>query len=208
MALIFPLRRATVVVSHGKAATTLAMLALLASATISTDAAAQAACPPAGAAYTIKGFTGNTEVTSTGRTHPRDGCLWKTEDGRDLWWRMGDDVRPRAAAKPGPSPVAGGGGTGPLKPGSVYRCTLPGIGMFTGAYFGIVDSKTYRNYDGKRGNYSYDAATGTLRLISGPSRGLAYRREALGNFRVLDDNGKITGGNCALNTELKIDGRW
>ena len=41
--------------------------------------------------------------------------------------------------------------------------------MFTGAYFGIVDSKTYRNYDGKRGNYSYDAATGTLRLISGPS---------------------------------------
>jgi len=181
--------------------------ALLVLFTAAVHAAAQGACPPAGAAYTIKGFTGSTEVTSTGRTHPRDGCLWKTEDGRDLWWRMGDDVRPRAAPRPGATAKAGGGG-GNLAPGSVYRCTLPGIGMFTGAYFGIVDGKTYRNFDGKRGNYSYDATTGTLRLISGPSKGLAYRREAAGNFRVLDDKGAITGGNCALNTSLSIDGRW
>lgn len=187
----------------------IAVAALLTTSLLSGAVPAQATCPPAGSAYTIKGFTGDTHVTAAGATpQRRDGCLWKTEDGRDLWWRMGDDVRPRAAVKTGPAPVAGGGGTGPLAPGSVYRCTLPGIGMFTGAYFGIVDSKTYRNFDGKRGNYSYDAATGTLRLISGPSQGLAYRRQSAGNFRVLDDKGAITGGNCALNTALKIDGRW
>ena len=153
-----------------RAARGIAVAALLTTSLLSGAVPAQATCPPAGSAYTIKGFTGDTHVTAAGATpQRRDGCLWKTEDGRDLWWRMGDDVRPAPRSRPART------GRGwrwyrPLAPGSVYRCTLPGIGMFTGAYFGIVDSKTYRNFDGKRGNYSYDAATGTLRLISAPSR--------------------------------------
>lgn len=166
---------------------------------------AYAACPPAGADYVIKGFTGDTRVTSKGSTPDKRGaCFWRTEDGRDLWWNMGDDVKPAPPRPVGYSATGSGG----LVPGSVYRCTLPGIGMFTGAYFGIVDGNTYRNYDGKRGGYTFDARTGVLRLVSGPGRGLSYQRESGGNFRVLDDRGKVTGGNCALNPQLSINGRW
>jgi hypothetical protein len=99
-------------------------------------------------------------------------------------------------------------GSGALAPGSVYRCTLPGIGLFTGAYFGIVDARTYRNFDGKTGNLQFDPATGVLRLTTGPGKGMAYQRQSGGNFRVLDESGKITGGNCVLNPQLSINGRW
>lgn len=164
-----------------------------------------AACPPAGAEYVIKGFTGDTRVTARGTPPDRKGgCFWKTEDGRDLWWNMGSDVQPAPPRPAGYSAT----GHGALVPGSVYRCTLPGIGMFTGAYFGIVDGSTYRNFDGKRGSYTFDQRTGVLRLVSGSSKGLSYQRESGGNFRVLDERGKITGGNCALNKALSINGRW
>ncbi|GEM_PF-1845607 len=167
--------------------------------------ASHAACPPAGAEYVIKGFTGDTRVTARG-TPPdkRGGCFWRTEDGRDLWWNMGSDVKPAPPRPAGYSET----GKGALRPGSVYRCTLPGIGMFTGAYFGIVDGSTYRNFDGKRGSYTFDQRTGMLRLVSGSSKGLSYQRQSEGNFRVLDDRGRITGGNCALNEALSINGRW
>ncbi|MBK7686496.1 MAG: hypothetical protein IPJ25_11210 [Rhodocyclaceae bacterium] len=95
-----------------------------------------------------------------------------------------------------------------LPHGSVWRCTLPGIGLFTGAYFGIVDASTYRNFDGKRGSYSYDSKTGVLRLTSGFSKGLAYQRQSEKNFRVLDDKDKITAGNCVWNPVSTIDGKW
>lgn len=104
--------------------------------------------------------------------------------------------------------VASATGSGALVPGSVYRCTLPGIGLFTGANFGIVDARTYRNFDGKTGNLQFDPATGVLRLTTGPSKGMAYQRQSGGNFRVLDESGKVTGGNCVLNPQLSITGRW
>ena len=80
--------------------------------------------------------------------------------------------------------------------------------MFTGAYFGIVDGSTYRNFDGQRGGYTYDSGTGVLKLTSGSSKGLAYKRQSEKNFRVLDDKGNITGGNCVWNQKLSITGRW
>lgn len=163
------------------------------------------AAPPAGAEYIIHGFTGDTRVTSRGVSSENGrSCFWKTEDGRDLWWRMGEDVKPAPARRVTHSPT----GSGPLAPGSVYRCSLPGIGLFTGAYFGIVDSKTYRNFDGKTGAYRFDPGSGVLQLTTGPSKGISYQRQPEGNFRVLDSRGKITGGNCALNRSLSIDGRW
>jgi hypothetical protein len=167
-------------------------------------------CPPAGERYTIKGFTGNTEVVAKGVPYTRKlGCSWKTLDGRDLQWDMGPDVVRAAplAAAPAQANAKSGAWSAPTA-GQVYRCTLPGIGMFTGAYFGIVDGTTYRNYDGKTGRYTFDAASGVLRLNSGASRGLSYKRETATVFRVLDDNGKITGGSCIYNPELRIDGRW
>ena len=192
---------------------------LLLSSTLFGQAAQAEDCPAAGARYVIKGFTMETNVTSAGgAVDPKWGCKWLTEDGRELWWDLGEDVvaltagRPAAAGgrpmgtKMGGTPSAAGGDK--LAAGSVYTCTLPGVGMFTGAYFGIVDASTYRDFDGRRGQYEFDAGTGILRLTTGSSAGLAYKRQSPGYFRVLDDNGAITGGSCVLNTAKSIDGRW
>jgi hypothetical protein len=160
------------------------------------------ACPPAGAAYIIKGFTGNMNVTAQGGAAEKGRCKFLTEWNGDLWWAMGSDVVPAAGGKKAAAPPA------KLENGQVYRCTLPGIGLFHGAYFGIVNGSTYRNFDGKRGSYSYDASTGVLRMTSGPSKGMVYRRESGGNFRVLDEKGNNTGGNCPFASGLKIDGKW
>lgn len=168
-------------------------------------------CPQAGTNYVIKGFTGDTRVTATGTAfHAKWGCKWNTEDGRELWWKMGQDVV-AAQGHPAKTAVANpGAGTknASLVPGRVYTCNLPGIGLFTGAYFGIVNASTYRNFDGKTGRYSFDASSGVLRMTSGSSSGLAYKLMPEGNFRVLDQKGHITGGNCVHVPKLRIDGRW
>ena len=90
----------------------------------------------------------------------------------------------------------------------VYECTLPGIGIFHGAFFGLVDGKTYRNFDGKRGVYTYDASSKRLALTSGSSKGMRYVRTSEKTFRVLDEHGRMTGGNCVHNSAKSIDGRW
>jgi hypothetical protein len=169
-------------------------------------------CPPAGASYVIKGFTGDTRVTATGAAfHAKRGCKWNTEDGRELWWKMGQDVVVAAKGQPAKPAAANDQAAGKgasLVPGRVYTCNLPGIGLFTGAYFGIVNASTYRNFDGKTGRYSFDPSTGVLRMTSGSSNGLAYKRMPEGNFRVLDQKGNVTGGNCVHVAKLRIDGRW
>lgn len=178
-----------------------------------------ASCPTAGERYVIKGFTGDTPVKATGgELDPKWGCRFLVEDSsRELWWNPADIV-PAAAAKAAASkpatrpasqssPGPGNSGKAPAI-GSVWECTLPGIGLFTGAYFGIVDGSTYRDFDGRTGRYTFDAGTGVLRLTTGSSRGLTYKRETARNFRVLDDAGAITGGSCVYNASKRIDGRW
>jgi hypothetical protein len=166
-------------------------------------------CPPAGAKFVIKGSASSFNVTSSGQSDPKRGCKFLTEWNGDLWWAMGPDVVPVTASRGAVATpvVEGGSGTRPAA-GSVFRCTLPGIGLFTGAYFGIVNDSTYRNFDGKTGNYIFDPRSGVLRMTSGPSKGMAYQQDSAVNFRLLDDQGKRTGGNCVLNTSLRIDGRW
>jgi hypothetical protein len=190
---------------------TLAKL-LTASCLALTSLSSQAqSCPAAGARYVIKGFTMETPVTATGGVYDKkSGCKWNTEDNRELWWKMGADVVPAGggSAKSAPTNVASGTAGGPLQPGRVYTCTLPGIGMFTGAYFGIVDRNTYRNFDGKTGRYSFDTSTGILRMTSGSSKGLSYKRMSDTYFRVLDDKGAITGGSCSHASGKRIDGKW
>ncbi|MGB4117881.1 MAG: hypothetical protein WBK51_15180 [Polaromonas sp.] len=107
------------------------------------------------------------------------------------------------------APLAAAGKTNSaLQSGRVYTCTEPGFGLFTGAYFGIVDGSSYRNFDGKTGRYSFDASTGVLRMTSGSSKGMAYKLMPQGNFRVLGEKDKITGGNCVHATQKRIDGKW
>ena len=87
-------------------------------------------CPTAGARFVIKGFTMETPVTATGEPIDKKGsCRWKTEDNRDLWWKMGADVVPAggASSKSAPANAAPMASGGPLQPGRVYTCTLPGI---------------------------------------------------------------------------------
>lgn len=192
-------------------------LAIIAVALLAGSGAANAEdCPAAGARYRIKGFSGDTGVTATGGTADRTyGCKWITDDGRELWWKLGADVVPAdAAATTGAAndaaaevvlPAASGG---VLAAGNVYECTLPGIGAFTGAYFGIIDEATYRAIDGGQGRYQFDATGGELQLLSGPSAGLRYRRTPEGSFRVLDEAGAVTGGHCVHNPAKSIDERW
>lgn len=172
--------------------------------------AVAASCPVAGQAFIIKGFTGDTAVRATGgEVDPKWGCKFQVEDSdRELWWQLGADVVPVAGkSTQAPAVAASDGGEAPA-PGSVFECTLPGVGQFTGAYFGIVDANTYRDFDARTGQYDYDPRTGVLRLLTGSSKGLRYQRQSPRNFRVLDDKGQITGGNCVLNTAKSIDGRW
>lgn len=174
--------------------------------------AAQAqSCPAAGARYVIKGFTGDTQVVATGAPFDnKRGCKWSFDEKGVIWWFMGSDVLPSGGAA-APAVAATGLASKPgaaLQPGRVYTCTLPGIGLFTGAFFGIVDSSTYRNFDRKTGRYSFDASTGVLRLTSGSSKGMAYKLMPQGNFRVLDEKDSITGGNCVHAAAKRIDGNW
>lgn len=167
------------------------------------------ACPPAGAKYVIKGSASSFNVTSSGQADAKRGCKFITEWNGDLWWAMGPDVVPASAAGGSPAASVAKGGTGVAPAaGSVFTCTLPGIGMFTGAYFGVVNASTYRNFDGKTGSFSFDAMSGLLRMTSGPSKGMVYQQDSAVNFRLLDDQGKRTGGNCVLNSKLRVDGRW
>lgn len=177
---------------------------------LAAQAAVAAKCPAAGQAFVIKGFTGDTAVRATGgEIDPRWGCKFQVEDSdRELWWTLGDDVVPASAQSTRVvAEVATSGGEAPA-PGSVFECTLPGVGQFTGAYFGIIDAKTYRDFDARTGEYDYDSRTGVLRLLTGSSKGLRYQRQSPRNYRVLDDNGRITGGNCVLNTAKSIHGKW
>lgn len=167
------------------------------------------ACPPSGARFIIKGFTGDTPVSATGgQSGPRGQCKFLVEGGgyRELWWVPGADVVPAVDVPPRQGRGVKAGAA--LAAGAVYECTLPGVGMFTAAYFGIVDGSTYRDFDGRRGRYAFDASTGVLHLVSGSSAGLRYKRMPEGNFRVLGRNGDITGGNCVHNNAKRIDGRW
>jgi hypothetical protein len=177
-----------------------------------TPLAVQAqSCPAAGARYVIKGFTGDTQVVAAGAPFDKKkGCKWNFDEKGVIWWFMGADVLPSGGAG---APAVGAASVASkhdaaLQPGRVYTCTLPGIGLFTGAFFGIVDSNTYRNFDRKTGRYSFDASTGVLRMTSGSSKGLAYKLMPQGNFRVLDEKDSITGGNCVHAAAKRIDGNW
>ena len=69
----------------------------------------------------LKGFTSEWQMTSKGGERDRRGyCLWRTDDGRDLWWGTGSDVVPAsAAAKSDKAAKPNNAPGGPLPNGSV-----------------------------------------------------------------------------------------
>ena len=67
--------------------------------------------------------------------------------------------------------------------------------------FGLIDGQTYSDYDGKRGRYAYDGASGMLTMTDGSRQGWRYKRVAEWSFRALDAQGKETSFTCPLDAK-------
>jgi hypothetical protein len=87
----------------------------------------------------------------------------------------------------------------PPPPTGVYAC-FGQYGPAFPAMFGLLDARTYSDYDGKTGNYTYDRATGVLTMTTGGLAGTKYRRtgrpEDRPAFRMLDAKGQLTAYMC------------
>lgn len=136
-------------------------------------------------------------VTSTGTI---TGCYVKLDDGSLVasypeQMRFEDSAGSAAPKADSTTPALG-----------VYECTTPGVGINAAAMFGLVDAQTYRNFNGKSGRYSFDTGSATLALLSGDSAGLRYRRASARSFRLLEDDDKLSGTHCVLNTAKDVNG--
>lgn len=87
----------------------------------------------------------------------------------------------------------------PPPPVGVYGC-FGQHGPAAPIMFGLLDARTYANFDGKTGRYSYDLASGLLTLTDGPLGGVKYQRvgapEHNPSFRMLDAKGALTSYAC------------
>lgn len=91
-------------------------------------------------------------------------------------------------------------------PVGVYECLDQNIQINPVLMFGLLDGKTYSNYDGKTGHYRYDFKSRQLIMIDGPFEGYHYTRTehpdpATGadSFRMLDAQGQPTAFECPHN---------
>jgi hypothetical protein len=106
-------------------------------------------------------------------------------------------IRPAAkpAATPAAAPAPGGDKLGPPRTG-VYGCMNQDAMEIAGLQWGVIDATSYSTYDGGRGAYRYDPATGLLTFTTGPFKGLVRKRTSERSFRVLDERGQMTAFNC------------
>lgn len=183
------------------------------------------ACPPSGARYVADNFVRRDEIVSLGSEHnPTLGCKWlRVTDRQEIWLNLGATVTPLADAAPGtakPGTATPGAATPAATPAGgidrgVYACDMGfmsgGVVMAlpqTGPMFGIVDERTYRDFNGGTGAYRYEAAPAELVMTSGPLRGQRYRRSGATAFKPMDAKGATGPINCPLNRSKPIDGKW
>ena len=76
----------------------------------------------------------------------------------------------------------------------VYGCRMQSGMEAIPLQFGIIDGKTYSNYDGGRGTYAWNAAEQKITFTTGPFKGL-WRKWVDGTFRIWQD-GQLTGMDC------------
>ena len=66
--------------------------------------------------------------------------------------------------------------------------------------FGLHDGRTYSSFDGKKGRYTYDMASGLLTMDDGPLAGIKYQRVGDPSLtpavRMLDQKGQVTAYMC------------
>jgi hypothetical protein len=55
------------------------------------------------------------------------------------------------------------------------------------AMFGLIDATTYADWDGHKGHYVYDAASGVLTMTDGSRQGWRYHKSGEWAFRLIDN---------------------
>jgi hypothetical protein len=82
--------------------------------------------------------------------------------------------------------------------GVVYGCYNSST---SGPSFTLVDGSTYKSRQGGSGNYSFDAKSGVLTMLTGPYQGIRYLKETKEfSFRVLRDKSmEMTSTGCPIN---------
>lgn len=80
----------------------------------------------------------------------------------------------------------------------VYSCNYRGqvAPVFD---FALLSGSAYRDYDGARGTYRFDAAVRQLHFLSGPKKGTRAQQESAVTFQILDAKGNPTGNYCPHN---------
>lgn len=173
-------------------------------------------CPAAGTRFRLNNVMVDEIVVSIGGPVGLTGCSFRGPNG-DIYWKQpnsptltpvgaGNDARTDSqAAQPSQTPI----GSTPI-PG-VYQCSTPmSIGGMIyaqpepGNTFGIINGTTYRDYNGARGTYAFSG--GTLRMTSGPLRGIRYRAMGNNRFMPIMANGSVAPNlSCALNRNISIN---
>ena len=174
---------------------------------------------PRGAAWAVlrAGDRAELDVACTGHWEPVTILKVEAVEGRterDYYVRRakGDEWSFRAPGIVAPCGRAAGGITSdraalPAPPLGVYSCNYRGQAqpVFD---FALLNGSTYRNFDGARGTYRYDARARQLLFLTGPMRGARAQQEAARRFQFLGEDGLGTGNHCPHNPARDPNGRW
>lgn len=169
-------------------------------------------CPPKGEKFIKDSYVVRWVITSTGEPmDPLLGCPFTNENGERHYERLNMIAYlPKASKPPKPAPPVAINGA--LSMG-VYECEVPiSIGGMvqgtpsTGHFFGLIDGKNYRDFNGKNGTYSLNGDI--LTMVSGPLKGVKYKRLGAKFFKPLDKNGAIGSISCKHNASKSLKGIW
>ncbi len=87
----------------------------------------------------------------------------------------------------------------------VYNCNYQGT-VAPAFDFALLSGSTYRDYDGARGTYRYDAQTRQLLFLTGPKRGSRAQQMGATVFEFLGSDGAETGDYCPFNPARNANG--
>jgi hypothetical protein len=126
----------------------------------------------------------------------------KTPEGRETLALLGDantqappPERPATPALPKHAPTDPAPAAAPA-PG-VYEC-MNQQAVVTPMAFGLIDGSWYMSSAGKRGRYTYDAASAELTLDPGPTPA-RFKLTGPTVFRPIREDGQLGGFTCPLN---------
>ena len=120
-----------------------------------------------------------------------------------------DRLLAQGTPKPGP-PV--GGPPPPAAPSAgspllgVYNCNYHGT-VAPAFDFALFNASDYRDYDGKRGTYRFDAESRRILFLTGPMAGSVARQVTARTFQFLDAHGAPTGNYCPFNESRDPNGK-